>query len=148
VTRRSCLIVVFGVFPALPLFSQHSTQSSSKPESSGPATVQSQAPGDESLPEEDESERKTEYTYNPLQAQHELNVGNFYFRSKKYNSAVGRYSEATKWNPGWPEAYLKLGEAEAKLHQNDAAKKSLSKVIQLSPDSKEARDARKLLSKL
>ena len=108
--------------------------------------MQSQAPGDESLPEEDESERKTEYTYNPLQAQHELNVGNF--RNKKYNSALGRYSEATKWNPGWPEAYLKLGKTEAKLHQKDAAKKSLDKVIQLSPDSKEAREARKLISKL
>jgi tetratricopeptide (TPR) repeat protein len=141
-------MVVFGVFTALPSFSQHANQSSGKADSTPPDNVQSQAPGDESLPEEDESERKTEYTYNPLQAQHELNVGNFYFRNKKYNSALGRYSEATKWNPGWPEAYLKLGETEAKLHQNDAAKKSLDKVIQLSPDSKEARQARKLISKL
>lgn len=136
------------MFTALPSFSQQSPQSAGKPKSPPPDEVQSQAPGDESLPEEDESERKTDYTYNPLQAQHELSVGNFYFRNKKYNSALGRYSEATKWNPGWPEAYLKLGEAQAKLNQKDAARKTFGKVIQLSPDSKEAKEARKLLAKL
>jgi tetratricopeptide (TPR) repeat protein len=136
------------VFTALPSFSQHSSQTPQKPKSAPPDEVQSQAPGDESLPEEDESERKTDYTYNPLQAQHELSVGNFYFRNKKYNSALGRYSEATKWNPGWPEAYLKLGEAQAKLNQKAAARKAFGKVIQLSPDSKEAKEARKLLAKL
>ena len=146
-TRRLCLVAVFSVYAALPLLSQEAGQSG-KHDASSAAPQQSQAPGDESLPEEDESERPVEYTYNPLQAEHELKVGNFYFHKKNYNAALGRYSSATRWNPGWPEAYLRLGEAQAKLKNKDAARKAWAKVTELAPDSKEGHEAKKLASKL
>ncbi len=91
VTRRSGLMLVLSVYAALPRLSQDAGQSGKHDASSAPPE-QSQAPGDESLPEDDESERQIEYTYNPLQAEHQLNVGNFYFKKKNYNSALGRYS--------------------------------------------------------
>lgn len=107
-------------------------------------------PDEGNIPEEDEAEQthETEYRFNPLRAQKEYNVGMFYMHKSSYRAAVTRFTEATRWNPGWEEAYLKLGEAQAKLKHNDDARKSLAKVIELAPDSKEAKEAKKLTAKL
>ena len=55
-----------------------------------------------------------EYAFNPLQAQKEIRTGNYYFKKGSYRAAAGRFEEATKWNGGEPEAWLRLGEAEEK----------------------------------
>ena len=63
-------------------------------------------------------------------------------------ASVKRFAKAVCWNPGWQEAYQKLGETQMKLKHKDEARKSLAKVIELAPDSKEAKEAKKLSSKL
>ncbi|MFL6416199.1 MAG: tetratricopeptide repeat protein, partial [Bryobacteraceae bacterium] len=63
----------------------------------------------------------------------------------KYRAAAGRYSRATKYNPNSPEAFFKLGEAEAKLKNTDAARQAFRKVMALAPDSKLASEAKKKL---
>lgn len=106
-------------------------------------------PDEGSLPDEDDSERKpTEYHFNPLRAKKELDTGMFYWHKGSYRAAAGRFLEATRWNPGWAEAYFKLGEAQAKLRHKDDAKKSFAKVVQLDPQSKEAKEAKKQIEKL
>src|ERR1700730_6854898 len=62
-------------------------------------------------PEEDDAAKPKEYAFNPLQAEHELRVGEFYMKKGSYAAAVARFTEATKWNPTLAEAYLRLGEA-------------------------------------
>ena len=64
-----------------------------------------------------------------------------------YRAALGRYERATKFNPSSAEAFFKVGEAEEKLKNKDAAKVAFQKVIQLAPDSKLAREAKKKLPK-
>ena len=59
-------------------------------------------------PEEDDAAKPTEYAFNPLQAEHELKVGEFYMKKGSYAAAVARFTEATKWNPTLAEAYLEL----------------------------------------
>src|ERR1041385_3394795 len=75
-------------------------------------------------PEEDTSTAVTnkEYAFNPLQAKKEIMIGDQYFKKGSYRAAAGRYSEATKWNSGEPEAWFKLGEAEEQLKDAKAAK--------------------------
>src|SRR5215467_4900221 len=63
-------------------------------------------------PEEDESLKPKEYSFNPLEAERDLNVGNYYFKKGNYKAAVNRFREATRWNPNFAEAYLRLGESE------------------------------------
>ena len=62
-----------------------------------------------------------------------------------YRAALGRYEAAAKYNPNSAEAFFKLGEAEEKLKNKDAARTAFEKVLQLAPDSKLARDAKKKL---
>jgi len=65
-----------------------------------------------------------EYSFNPLQAEKELQIGNFYFKTGKYRSAAMRFTEATKWNDGSSDAWLRLGETEEKLKDPKAAKEA------------------------
>jgi tetratricopeptide (TPR) repeat protein len=99
-------------------------------------------------PEEDDSAKPTEYAFNPLQAEKELKVGEFYLKKGTYGAAVARFTEATKWNPTLAEAYLKLGEAEEKYKNLKAAKEAYTKYLELAPDAKNAPEIKKKLLKM
>jgi tetratricopeptide (TPR) repeat protein len=110
------------------------------------AAAQTKPPVEQEPPEEDrELERVTEYTLNPLQADKELTVGKFYFRKGSYKAAARRFEEATKWNPGLAEAYLRLGEAHQKLKDPVSARTAWEKYLELEPEGKEAPSIRKRL---
>jgi tetratricopeptide (TPR) repeat protein len=112
------------------------------------AGAQSKQSPEQEPPEEDrEIERVPEYTLNPLQAEKELTIGKFYFRRGSFKAAARRFEEATKWNPGLAEAYLRLGEAELKLKDQTAARAAFQKYLELEPDGKEAGSVRKRLQK-
>ena len=101
-------------------------------------------------PEEDTSitAGNKEYAFNPIQAKKEINVGNEYFKKHSYRAAAGRYEEATKWNSGDSEAWLKLGEAKERLKDNKAAHAAYEKYLELAADAKNADEIRKKLDKL
>jgi predicted Zn-dependent protease len=95
-------------------------------------------------PEEDESLKPEEYTLNPLEAQRNINIGNYYFKTKRnYNAAARRFLRATKWDPGSPEAFIRLAEAEEKLNDRAAAREAYEKYLELSPSAKNASSIRK-----
>jgi outer membrane protein assembly factor BamD (BamD/ComL family) len=96
--------------------------------------------------EEDETLAPKTYTFNPLQANKELTIGDYYFKKKNYRAAAKRYTEATHWNPNYAQAYLRLGEAEEKLHDKDLWKQAYSKYVELAPDAKNADSIKKKLS--
>ncbi len=98
-------------------------------------------------PEEDETlQTKKEYAFNPLQAEKEVKVGEFYFKKGSYWAAANRFLEATKWNPGMAEAYFRLGEAKEKLKDNKAAHQAWAKFLELAPGDKRAEEVRKKLT--
>jgi tetratricopeptide (TPR) repeat protein len=99
-------------------------------------------------PEEDKSIAVPVYGFNPLQAQKEIRTGNYYFKKGSFRAAAGRFEEATKWNSGEPEAWLRLGEAQEKLKDHKAARTAYAKYLQLSSDSKLADEIRKKLEKM
>ncbi len=94
-------------------------------------------------PEEDETLAAREYAFNPLQAEKELRVGNFYFKKGSYRAAASRFREATRWNPGFAEAWLRLGEAQEKLGDQKAAREAYEKFLSLAPKHKRAAEIRK-----
>jgi tetratricopeptide (TPR) repeat protein len=114
-----------------------------KPERKQPPAVQEQMP-----PEEDESITTKEYSFNPLQAQKEVQTGLYYFKKGSYRAAAIRFREATKWNQGLAEAWLRLGEAEEKRHDTKAAREAYVKYLEIAPDAKNAGEIKKKLSKL
>lgn len=109
----------------------------------------SQNGGDDDLPEEDESLKPKVYPFNPLEAERNIKVGSFYMHQgtpRGYRAAVGRFQDATKYNPSSAEAFFRLGEAEEKLKHSEKAKAAFDRVTKLAPDSKLAREAKKKLN--
>jgi len=114
-----------------------------KPPEQKPPEQEEQAP-----PEEDEAEKPKEYSFNPLQADKEVRIGNFYFHKGKYRAAEQRYREATKWNPNFAEAYLRLGESAEKEKDWNTAREAYEKFVELGADDKRLPEIRKKLTKL
>lgn len=124
-----------------PVLQKPKTEEKAKP----PQPTQSN--DEENPPEEDESVMPEKFVLNPLESERNIRVGNYYWHKGKYRAAAGRYTRATRYNPNSPEAFFKLGEAEAKLKNTDAARQAFQRVMALAPDSKLASEAKKKLSK-
>jgi tetratricopeptide (TPR) repeat protein len=112
------------------------------------ASLAAQQPKPAEPAEEDESLVPKEYSFNPLQAEKELKVGSFYFKKGSYRAAARRFEEATKWNPGYAEAYLRLGEAQEKLKNRKAASGAYRKFLELAPEDKRAAEIKRKLARL
>ena len=69
-------------------------------------------------------------------------------RKGKYRPAASRYAEATKWDPNSAEAFFHLGEAEEKLGDLSNARTAFQRAVQISPDSKEGKEAKHRLDKI
>jgi tetratricopeptide (TPR) repeat protein len=98
-------------------------------------------------PEEDESLKPKEYALNPLEAERNITAGNFYFKKGNYRAAAKRFLEASRWDPGSAEAFLKLGETDEKVKDLSGARDAYSKYLEISPDSKNAAEIKKKISK-
>jgi len=104
---------------------------------------------DQLPPDEDKTKpQEQQYSFNPVQSKKEVSVGEFYFKKNDYRAAVGRFREATKWNDGNADAWLRLGDAEEKMKDFKAARDAWEKYLQLAPDAKNAAEVRKRLDKL
>jgi tetratricopeptide (TPR) repeat protein len=101
---------------------------------------------EEEPPEEDESIKPKEYSFNPLEAERDLKIGNYYFKKGNYKGALSRFREATLWNPAYAEAFLRMGETEEKLKDKAAAADAYAKFLELAPDAKEAESVKKKLA--
>ena len=135
-------ILILPLLFAAALFAQQDkTGGKTKPAEQSKPQVQEQEP-----PEEDESLAPKEYTFNPLEAEKNLKVGNYYFKKGNYKAALNRYLEATKWNPNYAEAYLRMGESEEKMKDKKAAHNAYAKFLELAPDGKEAESIKKKLA--
>lgn len=106
-----------------------------KPQPPKPPAKQDEPPVEEP-PEEDESLKPKEYSFNPLEAQKDLRTGDFYFKKGNFKAAAKRFEEATKYDPGFADAYLRLGETREKLHDKKGARTAYEKYLELKPDSK------------
>lgn len=118
---------------------QLKTQRPEPPAASGPI---------EAPPEEDKSVSATEYSFNPLQSQKDVTVGNEYFNKGSYTAAENRYRDATKWNDQNSEAWRRLGMAAEKAKDPPTAKEAYQKYLKLQPDGKDASEIKKKLAKL
>ncbi|MDP9053471.1 MAG: hypothetical protein M3N93_04105 [Acidobacteriota bacterium] len=114
-----------------------------------PLFCQAQQPPEETQlpPEEDKAKIQEQFSFNPLQSNKDVAVGEAYFRKGSFNAAASRFLEATKWNGGNAEAWLRLGDAEAKLKDMKAAREAWEKYLQLAPEAKNAAEVRKKLGK-
>jgi tetratricopeptide (TPR) repeat protein len=98
------------------------------------------APQEQEPPEEDQSLKPEVFDFNPLQAAKEIDIGNQYGKRGKLNAAANRYQRATKFDPGSAEAFLRLGEAQEKLHLFAEARAAFTKYFELAKDAKDTKE--------
>jgi tetratricopeptide (TPR) repeat protein len=115
-----------------------------QPKPASEATI----PKSEMPPEEDKTDAPKTFSFNPVQSQKEVSAGDFYFKKGNYVAAVSRYDEATKWNDGNAEAWLRLGEAQEKKSNAKAAREAYEKYLEISPTAKDASEIKKRIAKL
>ncbi len=96
--------------------------------------------------EEDESSKPVVYTLNPLQAENEIRIGNFYAKKGSHKAAAKRFEEATRWNPSSSEAFLRLAETREKLSDWKSAKAAYQKYLDLEPAGGRSESIRKKLA--
>lgn len=142
-TRAFLATCLFTLIPVLGSSQQQQSQPVPVPPNSSQT---SQVPDEENPPEEDESIAPEKFVLNPLESERNIRVGNYYWHRGKYRAALSRYERATKYNPSSPEAFFKLGEAEVKLKNKEAARLAFQRVVQIAPDSKLANEAKKKIN--
>ncbi len=80
--------------------------------------------------------------YVPPAASKSVEVGNYYFRKKKYNAALSRYQEAVATDPYNPGGYLGLGRVYEKIGLKQKALASYQKYLDELPSEKQAEEAK------
>jgi tetratricopeptide (TPR) repeat protein len=137
------------VAPAAIVFLLTATQSPRilAQQSSAAQKPQANPPEEGNPPEEDESLIPEKVTLNPMEAERSIRVGTYYMHKGKFRAALQRFELATRYNPSSPDAFFKVGEAEEKLKNEDAAKVAFTKVVHLAPNTKLAQEAQKKIGK-
>jgi tetratricopeptide (TPR) repeat protein len=79
-------------------------------------------------------------------AQEDESVGAYYLEQKNWRAALSRYQSALILDPENPDVYWGLAEAERHGGQLAEARGNYQKVMEYDPDSKHAKEAKKLLA--
>ena len=109
-------------------------------------TAQPVAPGQEQRQQEEkpptEPREEKPQAYVPPSAATSVEIGNFYFRTKKYNAALGRFEEAVTTDPYYADGYLGLGKTYERVGLKHKALAAYRKYLDLLPSEKQAEEAK------
>ena len=75
--------------------------------------------------------------YDPLRAEKDLEVGQYYMRKGDVDAAIDRFEDATVAKPGYALPFLYLGEAHEKKGQKRLAAKAYRRYLDLSPHAED-----------
>ena len=79
--------------------------------------------------------------YVPPSPKKSVEIGNFYFRRKKYAGALSRYKEAVKSDPHYAPGYLGLGKVYQRLGLKHKALEAYQQYLDELPSKKQADEA-------
>lgn len=141
------IAVVSLLCPAQKLRAQQPPEeSSSKPEEPPPApppkspTKKNKDSATQSAPDQP--------TWNPLRAEKDLEVGQYYMRRGDYDAAIDRFNDAIEAKPGYAVPFKFLGEAQEKKKLRKQAIKSYTRYLELFPSAEDGDKIRKKIDKL
>lgn len=107
------------------------------------AAVRAQDQPGARAPESDKSDGD-EPAYTPPGAAKSVEVGDYYFRKKRYPGALSRYQEATQTDPYYAPGYLGLGKTYEKIGLKQKALDAYQKYLDLLPSEKQADEAKQV----
>jgi tetratricopeptide (TPR) repeat protein len=139
---------VFLLFAAWPMCAQDPPrESSSKPAS---------PPNDDLKPKSAAKKKKDtarqnasdQPTWDPLRAEKDLEVGQYYMKKGDVDAAIDRFQDATTAKPGYAIPFRFLGEAQEKKGLKKQAIKSYQRYLDLYPHAEDGDKVRKKIDKL
>ncbi len=86
--------------------------------------------------------------HNPILAEQNIKIGDFYLKKKNYDAAIQRYLEALEYQPDSVRAYEALTRAYEKKGDNENAISTYKEFIKRYPDSPKTPEFRLRLAKL
>lgn len=104
-----------------------------------------------SPPPAEEDQKAEGYRYVPAPPWRSVEVGDYYFRRKRYRAALSRYQEAAELDPYYAPAFLGLGRVYEKIGLREKALENYRKHLDLLPstkDAEEAKDVHKAIERL
>jgi tetratricopeptide (TPR) repeat protein len=132
----------------------------------GPSSVRGQdpqqqepshKPADESSPKKPAAKKNTDNaaqsapdqpTWDPLRAEKDIEVGQYYLRKGDVDAAIDRFQDATTAKPGYAIPFRYLGEAQEKKGLKKQAIKSYRRYLDLFPHADDAEKVQKKIDKL
>jgi tetratricopeptide (TPR) repeat protein len=87
-------------------------------------------------------------TWDPLRAEKDMEVGQYYMHKGDVDAAIDRFQDATLAKPGYAAPFRLLGEAQEKRGLKKPAIKSYQRYLDLYPKAEDAEKIRKKIEKL
>jgi tetratricopeptide (TPR) repeat protein len=87
-------------------------------------------------------------TWDPLRAEKDLEVGQYYMRRGDVDAAIDRFQDATTAKPGYAIPFRYLGEAQEKKGLKRQAIKSYQRYLELYPHAEDRDKVQKKIDKL
>jgi len=86
--------------------------------------------------------------WDPIRAEKDLEVGQYYMRKGDYDAAIDRFNDAIDAKPGYAVPFKFLGEAQEKRKLKKQAIKSYTRYLELYPSAEDGDKIRKKIDKL
>jgi tetratricopeptide (TPR) repeat protein len=86
--------------------------------------------------------------WDPLRAEKDIEIGQFYMRKGDVDAAIDRFQDATTAKPGYAVPFRYLGEAQEKKGLKKEAMKSYQRYLDLYPHAEDGDKIRKKIDKL
>jgi tetratricopeptide (TPR) repeat protein len=122
-----------------------------------PAPESSSKPADTPPPKKPDKKQKSDTAtqsaadqpaWDPLRAEKDLEVGQYYMRKGDVDAAIDRFQDATTAKPGYAVPFRFLGEAQEKKGLKKQAIASYSRYLDLYPHAEDGDKIRKKIDKL
>jgi len=141
------LVSVLLECSALPARAQDPPQESSSKPADAPSATPPKSPAKQ---KRDSATQNTpdQPVWDPLRAEKDLEVGQFYMRKGDLDAAIDRFQDATVAKPGYAIPFRFLGEAQEKKGLKKQALKSFQRYLDLYPHAEDGDKVRKKIDKL
>ena len=116
--------------------------------SAGAAGAQQISPSTQPPPPPETPPEPAKPVFDPLHAEKSIEVGTFYMKKGKYDAAIDRFEDATRWQPSLAKPWRLMGEAYEKKHDYGRAVESYKKYLEVFPGAEDATKVTKRIAML
>jgi tetratricopeptide (TPR) repeat protein len=151
--KRARLILWILAGTGLALSGQARKAWAQEPQQEPPPKPDEAAPAQKKAPAKTNKDNATESApdqpkWDPLRAEKDLEVGQYYMRRGDWDAAIDRFQDAIEAKPGYAIPFRSLGEAQEKKGLKKPAIKSYQRYLDLVPRADDADKIRKKIEKL